>query len=392
MKNYKILILTVIFLLLYLSGNFAHAQSTDETVAKFLKRSYNFESTTLPYRLFVPDNYETTVSYPLVLCLHGVGACGTDNERQIKYHRLATSWADTVNQHRWPCFVVAPQCPTGKKWAYVDPETRKCNIDKMPISEELLTVDNLLNSLIREFSIDQNRLYITGLSMGGFGTWDMIARFPNKFAAAVPMSGGGDTSKVSIFTDVPVWNFHGALDNSVPVSFSREMCEAYNRNGIAVVQVESISDSMLDFYLSNGVKHLYTEYPNGSHMIWAESYDYPKLFPWVFSQSRSTSIKVQEIKMSLQKSFNLNQNYPNPFNPSTAIKFYIPNNSYVSIKIYGVLGGEVTTLINEQVVAGYHTVHWNGKDKYGREVSSGVYFYQIRSGSFVQTKKMLLLK
>jgi predicted esterase len=394
MKNYKILILTVIFLLPYLFCNYVYAQSRDEIVAKFLKRSHTFESTTLPYRLFVPENYDTAVSYPLVLCLHGVGECGTDNEIQIKYNRLATSWADTINQHRWPCFVVAPQCPVGMKWANVDPDTRKCNIDKMPITNELLVVNHLLDVLIDEFNIDSNRLYITGLSMGGFGTWDMIARFPDKFAAAVPMSGGGDTSKVSVFKDVPVWNFHGALDNSVPVSFSREMFEAYEKIFIPVVKVFSLSDDSLNYQLNNGAKHLYTEYPNGYHVIWAESYDNPKLFPWVFSQIKSYTVNVKERKITSQNSYILNQNYPNPFNPTTKIKYSIPaslnpskGGTLVQLKVYDILGREIETLVNEEKPAGVYEINWNAAN-----LSSGVYFYQLKAGEYINTKKMVILK
>ncbi|MCL6097089.1 MAG: T9SS type A sorting domain-containing protein, partial [Bacteroidetes bacterium] len=88
----------------------------------------------------------------------------------------------------------------------------------------------------------------------------------------------------------------------------------------------------------------------------------------------------------------LMDNFPNPFNPSTAIKFYIPNNSDVSIKIYDVLGKEVTTLINRQAEAGYHIVYWNGKDSYGSNAASGVYIYRLTAGSFAETKKMTLLK
>jgi len=393
LTNYKILILTAVFLLPYLCCNYVYAQSRDEIVAKFLKRSHTFESTTLPYRLFVPENYDTGKSYPLVLCLHGVGECGTDNEIQIKYNRLATSWADTVNQHRWPCFVVAPQCPVGSKWANVDPDTRKCNIDKMPITKELSVVNHLLDALIEEFSIDTNRLYITGLSMGGFGTWDMIARFPGKFAAAVPMSGGGDISKVSVFKDVPVWNFHGALDNSVPVSFSREMCEAYEKIFVPVVRVLSISNDSLNYYLNNGVKHLYTEYPNGYHAIWAESYDNPKLFPWVFSQIKPYAVYVKERKITSQYSYKLNQNYPNPFNPSTTIKYTVASlnpsqgGTFVQLKVYDIMGREVKTLVNANQKPGEYEVEFNVRD-----FSSGIYFYQIKSGEYISTKKMILLK
>jgi predicted esterase len=382
MKNQRLSFLLIIYLIVHLDfGSFTKAQSLDEIVAKFEKRVYTLDTTTLPYRLFIPENYDPLKSYPLVLCLHGSGEIGTDNEIHIRLHRLATSWADTINQHRWPCFVVAPQCPPDDYWVY------DIGIDSVPISSALLASKNLLDSLMNEFSIDQNRLYVTGLSIGGFATWDLIARYPNKFAAAIPMSGGGDTSKVYLFKNVPVWNFHGKLDDAVSVKFSRALNDAYARNGIYVVQAGSISESILDFFLSQGAKHLYTEYPNGGHVIWAESYDYPKLFPWVFSQTKPSTVKIDDERITVRKSFRLNQNYPNPFNSSSVIKYSIPNSSKVIIKIFDVLGTEIQTLVNEEKPAGTYEVTWQATN-----LPSGIYFYRLQAGNFIDTKKMILLK
>lgn len=384
MKNKILSCVPIIYVLLILDiSSFTKAQSIDEIVAKFERRIYVTNTTSLSYRLFIPENYDSLKSYPMVLCLHGSGEIGTDNEIQIRLHRLATSWADTINQHRWPCFVVAPQCPPGDSWVYV---YDFYNIDLIPITDALLNSYNLVDTLANEFNIDINRLYVTGLSMGGFGTWDLIARYPNKFAAAIPMSGGGDTSKVPLFKNVPVWNFHGKADNAVLVKYSRTMNDAYARNGIYVVQAGNISESILDFFLNQGAKHLYTEYPNGGHVIWAESYDYPKLFPWVFSQTKSTTVGIED-EFSLPTVYSLDQNYPNPFNPATTIKYSIPNEGRVSLTVINLLGEEVTTLVNEEKPAGNYKAEFNISS-----LPSGVYFYQLRAGSFVQTKKMVLLQ
>jgi poly(3-hydroxybutyrate) depolymerase len=391
MKNQRLFFLLFTYLIIQIGyTNFNKAQSLDEIVAKFERRSYTLDTTILPYRLFIPENYNSSTSYPLVLCLHGSGEIGTDNEIHIRLHRLATSWADTINQNRWPCFVVAPQCPPDDYWVY------DTFIDSVPISQALLASKNLLDTLATEFNIDQNRLYVTGLSMGGFATWDLIARYPNTFAGAIPMSAGGDTSKVHLFKDVPVWNFHGKLDNAVLVKYSRQMNEAYARNGIYVVQAGSISESILDFFLSQGAKHLYTEYPNGGHVIWAESYDYPKLFPWVFSQTKSNTVKIDS-ERSVIKSYDLKQNYPNPFNPTTIIQYAISSRQFVSLKLYDVLGNEIETLVNEEKEAGSHSVEFSarGGSAYGGNASdlpSGVYFYKLTAGNFISTRKMLLLK
>jgi predicted peptidase len=132
-----------------------------------------------------------------------------------------------------------------------------------------------LDSLLNEFSVDTNRMYITGLSMGGYATWDLIVRFPNKFAAAVPMSGGGDVSKVMLIKHIPIWDFHGAQDGTVPVKNSRDMMTAFENTGTTVVYTNchhgdctGLPDSVIADTLKNGARHIYTEYQNGGHAIW----------------------------------------------------------------------------------------------------------------------------
>jgi len=396
MKNLLPKLILIFSISIFNTVDPTEAQSLDEIVAKFLKRTYTYHSTAIPYRLFIPENYDSSESYPLVLCLHGAGERGSDNELHIRLHRLATSWADTINQSRWPCFVVAPQCPANKWWVHVNQSTGAPDIDAMPVTEELLTVYNMLDSLIREFNIDQTRLYVTGLSMGGYGTWDLIARYPDRFAAAIPMSGAGDTSKVNLFRNVPVWNFHGRHDNTVPVKYAHEMNEAYSRNGVYVIQAANITEDILDIFLSNGARHLYWEYPDGEHVIWAESYDYPKLFPWVFSQ-KTNVVRVEEEREPARVSFRLNQNYPNPFNPNTTLSFVIDSSSggsFVTLKVYDVLGNEVAALVNEEKPAGMYEIIWNAAG-----LSSGVYFCQAiimpkgtQKTVFIAAKKMILLR
>jgi predicted esterase len=234
------------------------------------------KGTTLPYRLFIPANYSPSQKYPLVLALHGAGERGTNNTSQIMKGEMATSWADPVNQAKYPCFVVAPQCPTNEYWG----------------NDPIVAADiDLMDSLIREFTIDTNRLYITGLSMGGFGTWDMITRFPNRFAAAIPMSGGGNPALVPNIANTPIWNFHGAQDPTVPVGYSRDMIEALKGIGRTVVYTHchnndcsGLPDSTIAMYVKSHADLFYTEYQYGEHGIWDESYDYPLLFPWVFDK------------------------------------------------------------------------------------------------------------
>ena len=339
---------------------------------------------TLPYRLFIPENYSPSQKYPLVLVLHGDGARDTNNTAQMD--GTATVWAEPVNQAEYPCFVVVPLCPVNEVWS------------DAPIAGAVI---DIVDSLIREFTIDTNRLYITGHSMGGFGTWDMITLFPNRFAAAIPMSGGGHPALVSRIANTPIWDFHGALDaGKTSVELSRHMMAALESIGRTVVYTNCYYDNCsglpldsIEMYVNNHADLFYTEYQNGLHGIATESYNFPLLFPWVFDKHLITS--VHEIaSRNLPERFELKQNYPNPFNPSTKIRYSIPNVMdanlrplQTTLKVFDILGREVETLVNETKTAGNYEVEFNGAN-----LSSGVYFYQLKAGEFTQTKKMILLR
>ena len=251
-----------------------------EIEAKFLYRAQPYAGGTLPYRLFVPEHYDSTAAYPLVMTLHGNGGQGT-NGAQINGTRMATAWADPVNQTQHPCFVVAPQCPLGI-YDWYDVNT---------------TLDDIIDSLARAYSIDTNRLYITGLSMGGVGTWEMITLYPGRFAAAVPVSGGGDPDWLYSFGDIPIWNFHGALDVLVPPLYSRVMFAAMEEHGRTAVythclgfECDGLPDSVIALHVANHADLLYTETAMGEHNtnFFDGSYNYKYLIPWVFDKHRLT--------------------------------------------------------------------------------------------------------
>jgi acetyl esterase/lipase len=222
------------------------------TVDDFVARWYTNAQGVLPYRLFIPTNYNAGTRYPLTLFLHGSGERGSDNRLQLKNDGCLV-FASETNQLRHPSFMVAPQCPSDSYW-------------EAPTLEALVL--GMMNSLMGEFSIDTNRLYITGLSMGGYGTWDYIGQYPNMFAAAIPMSGGGTTELAPRMTQIAIWNFHSASDGTVPVSESRTMVEAVRRAG---------------------GNPIYTEYVVGGHGIWTTAYNTPILMDWVYAQQRGTN-------------------------------------------------------------------------------------------------------
>jgi predicted peptidase len=224
----------------------------------------------LPYRLFIPAGYDASSNdasraYPLVVFLHGASASGTDNHRQLTgsgYWGTAT-WLSEQIQRTHPSFVLAPQAnpPRGSAWVR---QWRKPEALDGAEREPLEIVIELIDELQKEFAIDPARLYVTGLSMGGFGAWSAITRYPEKFAAAIPICGGGDPSSVGN-NRTAVWAFHGAADILVSPQRSREMIEAFRRAG---------------------AESRYTEYQDLEHNSWERAYQEPELADWLFSQRR----------------------------------------------------------------------------------------------------------
>lgn len=228
----------------------------------FLERRFvNAPGESMRYLLFIPNEYDNQKKYPLVLWLHGGGARGDSL-------KLILSWGDkhgplfiarAENQSAYPCFILAPQCPLGKFWS--DPDSEK------PRDEIRLALE-ILASIQKEFRLDAARLYVMGISMGGYGTWDIIARRPNTFAAAVPICGGGNSVKAALMKNISIWAFHGDEDNMVDVKESRRMIEAIKRAG---------------------GKPRYTEYQGLGHNAWERAFAEPDFLAWMFSQSRAVA-------------------------------------------------------------------------------------------------------
>jgi poly(3-hydroxybutyrate) depolymerase len=235
------------------------AVSVDDFVARWFTNTQGV----LPYRLFIPTNYDSAERFPLVLFMHGAGERGNDNRYQLVGQTGALVFAAETNQLDHPSFMAAPQCPVGYSWA--DSSIR-------------LRVFGMIDALQTEFSLDTNRLYITGLSLGGNGTWDYIAQYPGKYAAAVPMSGWGNSALASRMTQIAIWNFHAANDSTVDVSNSRSIVSAIRRLG---------------------GNPIYTEYATGGHVIWTPAYNTPVLMGWLYAQRRGvTSTNEPRVRMT----------------------------------------------------------------------------------------------
>jgi predicted peptidase len=226
----------------------------------------NAEGQKLPYRLLKPEKIEPGKRYPLVLFLHGLGERGTDNVRKLLWG--AGEFAKPANRQKYPCFVVAPQCPPTGLWMPQDLrelQSPDFHLTKKP-SKPMALVIELLDKLVGgDLPVDKNRVYVTGLSMGGFGTWDLVERRPTFFAAAIPICARGDVAQAAKLKDLPIWAFHGDADPLVPVKYTKEMVEAIRKAGGAPKM---------------------TIYPGVGHDSWSPTYANPQVMAWLFAQKK----------------------------------------------------------------------------------------------------------
>jgi len=216
--------------------------ATQEPVgeARTLKKRI-VRTVTARYLLFLPKGYEEdkTARWPLMLFLHGAGERGADLEK-LKVHgppKLAAAGQDL------PFILVAPQCPENQWW---EPET----------------LGALLDEVQARYRVDKERVYCTGLSMGGYGTWAMALAFPKRFAAVAPICGGGQPRLARWMMRTPTWAFHGAKDDVVPISETEAM-------------VASLKAA--------GVECKFTVYPDAGHDSWTQAYNTPELYQWLLS-------------------------------------------------------------------------------------------------------------
>jgi predicted peptidase len=222
----------------------------------------NAKGQSLAYRLLKPEKIEPGKMYPLVLFLHGAGERGADNAAQLKHG--ARKFAKPANRHKYPCFVVVPQCPADQKWVAVDFQKPSHTMPKTA-SVPLTLALELVEKLVAELPVDKSRLYITGISMGGFGTWDAVQRRPELFAAAVPICGGGDTAEAAKLTKLPIWAFQGDRDDVVPPCRTPDMVAAIRNAG--------------------GTPKM-TMYPGVGHDSWTTTYADLAVLAWLFAQKK----------------------------------------------------------------------------------------------------------
>ena len=223
---------------------------------------------TLRFRILYPETYKKRKAYPLIMFLHGSGERGRDNEAQLM-HGGDLFIKEKIRKH-FPAIVIFPQCPPDSVWARTGRNSNSgerifLTWEAATVPEQL--VKQLMDSLLINNIADDKRIYIGGLSLGGFGTYDLLTRYPGYFAAAFPICGA---CNIPVFLErashVPLWIFHGALDDAVPPKSDRELYKA-----LVTRKIQTVT---------------YTEYPKAGHNSWDSAFAEPKLLPWLFSNKK----------------------------------------------------------------------------------------------------------
>lgn len=262
MKKWLSIVLAMMLLCMPLTSQAAGDVYVDTAAETFVHGE-----TTLPYRLMLPQDYDEDESYPLILFLHGAGERGTDNLTQMKnvFQKIANKNPGAI--------LLAPQCNQENQWVDTPWENGPYSTDEVSESNELQAVMALLEQIQENYSVDKDRIYATGLSMGAFGVWDLMVRHNDVFAAGVACCGGGDPSKGEFLKDTPMYVFHGDADPTVPVTGSRDVVNAILEAG--------------------GETVFYTEYPGFPHGIWDIAFEEVGLFDALLEHRLSDRYEIE---------------------------------------------------------------------------------------------------
>jgi len=258
MKTILAILLTVLV--------FQDANAQDLNVYK--KKQFIRGKDTLRYRILYPEKYKKRKIYPLILFLHGSGERGNNNESQLIHGGKLFAEAN-IRKH-FKAIVIFPQCPKDSTWARNkktnDPAERIFLPEETPpVAQQL--VKQLLDSFTVNYLADDRKIYLGGLSMGAFGAYDLLCRYPDYFAAAFTICGATNIpAYINKAKEVPLWIFHGAQDKVVPNKSDRELFKALMTRDVKTV--------------------MYTEYPQAGHNSWDAAFAEPRLLPWLFSNKK----------------------------------------------------------------------------------------------------------
>jgi predicted esterase len=227
---------TIVILMFSIGMSVSRAQQQEKSMALYIH-----------YLLYVPKDMPASGLYPLMLYLHGSGQRGNN----LNLLKIVGPPSFLDEKSDFPFIVVSPQCPANRNWD----------------TDNLL---DLLDHIEATLPIDKNKIYVTGLSMGGFGTWSLAQAAPERFAAIAPICGGGNLESICVMRDVPVWAFHGKLDTNVPYEESERLIKKLKEFG---------SDARL------------TLYPDAGHDAWTETYENQELYDWLLSKSKNGNLE-----------------------------------------------------------------------------------------------------
>ena len=235
----------------------------------YKKKNFIKDNDTLLYRIMMPKNFSKEKQYPLVLFLHGSGERGNDNKKQLIHG--SKLFANEAVRDSFPAIVIFPQCPQNDYWSdvKVDRSTLPLGLkfqNKETPTKALQLVIDLMKNFRNKNYVKKDQVYVMGLSMGGMGTFEIIYRIPDMFAAAIPICGGGDPNTASIYAKkIPLWVFHGAKDNVVNPQLSIDMVSAI---------------------LKNGGFPRFTLFDFANHNSWDATFAEPELLKWLFSHQK----------------------------------------------------------------------------------------------------------
>jgi poly(3-hydroxybutyrate) depolymerase len=389
----------------------------------------------MSYLLFLPQKSTTTpvaeVGWPLIVSLHGKGQEG-EADSLLLLHGLPR--LVDANRH-FPFAVLAPHLPESLPWdvsqftpvfelqselwgdpadptlpdglrqalgdhgilpsqdshivardrlkVIYSPAPEGLQITTVFRGDSKLTVSQLqwraadaviaiLDEVLATFAIDPTRIYLTGLSAGGFGAFDLATVFPHRFAAVAPIAGGGNPEVSPLLQDTPIWAFHGDADRINAPFYTQTM-------------VNALAEIGADVRL--------TLYPGLGHNVWDLAYADPALYEWFLDHTlESESMTAPAAPADVPSAFSLMQNYPNPFNPTTTIAFDLPSAGHAELNLFNAVGQHVATLIDGLRRAGSYRLRWDGRDDAGRPLAAGQYFYRLTAGPKTETRRLLLLR
>ena len=252
-------------------------ENAADTYALFEEKTYEDVETglTLPYLIYVPTNYDETKEYPIVFALHGSGQRGQTSDMVLKRYEMATIWAKDSEIGINECIVVAPHCATSidtENWTTLMLYRDSLADNSFGLMDWSLAAYNLLEDVVEEYSVDENKIYMTGLSAGGFATFSIAIEHPDTFAALLPVCGGADPSKVEVLKDIPMWILHAEDDPTVDV-------EEYLLPTLEALYVAGI-DYKLTLYAAGEVFH------PSAHFSWTPAYADKEVRDWLFAQSK----------------------------------------------------------------------------------------------------------